>query len=338
MGITRRILFLYLTKHSGHYAAAVAIEDAVRRLDPQVETMLLDSFSHTNPVLSRVTLRAYLAALKAAPEIWEWMYDNPEFKERTARIRELLNRGSSKKLQRVLADFQPDAVVCTQAFACGVIASWKQATGRDWPALAGVLTDFVAHRYWAHEKVDLYIAPSQETKQTLVSQGVPPERVVADGIPVNERFTAFVDKAGIVKKLGLRPDLPKVLVMGGSLGLGPMKSVIRKLDKLPQPFDIVAVTGKNEELKDRLSRKGRKLRHHTTIFGFVDNVHELMEIAEIVVTKPGGITTAEALVKQLPMIIINPIPGQEAKNTEFLLSQERRGRSGECQRCDAVRR
>lgn len=322
MGITRRILFLYLTKHSGHYAAAVAIEDAVRRLDPQVETMLLDSFSHTNPVLSRVTLRAYLAALKAAPEIWEWMYDNPEFKERTARIRELLNRGSSKKLQRVLADFQPDAVVCTQAFACGVIASWKQATGRDWPALAGVLTDFVAHRYWAHEKVDLYIAPSQETKQTLVSQGVPPERVVADGIPVNERFTAFVDKAGIVKKLGLRPDLPKVLVMGGSLGLGPMKSVIRKLDKLPQPFDIVAVTGKNEELKDRLSRKGRKLRHHTTIFGFVDNVHELMEIAEIVVTKPGGITTAEALVKQLPMIIINPIPGQEAKNTEFLLSQD----------------
>jgi len=182
--MTRRILFLYLTKHSGHYAAAMAIDDAVRRLDSGVETMLLDSFSHTNPVLSKVTLRAYLAALKAAPEIWEWMYDNPEFKQRTAVIRELLNRGSSKKLQRVLENFQPDAVVCTQAFACGVIASWKQATGRNWPVLVGVLTDFVAHRYWAHEKVDLYIAPNSETKGTLVSQGVPPVRVEADGIPV----------------------------------------------------------------------------------------------------------------------------------------------------------
>jgi processive 1,2-diacylglycerol beta-glucosyltransferase len=179
----------------------------------------------------------------------------------------------------------------------------------------------VAHRYWAHEKVDLYIAPNSETKGTLVSQGVPPVRVEADGIPVGDRFTAPVDKAAVVAKHGLRPELPKVLVMGGSLGLGPMKSVIRKLDKLPQPFDIVAVTGKNEELKDRLSRKGRKLRHHTTIFGFVENVNELMGIAEMVVTKPGGITTAEALIKQLPMIIINPIPGQEAKNTEYLLSQ-----------------
>ena len=319
--MTRRILFLYLTKHSGHYAAAVAIDDAARQLDPSVQTMLLDSFSHANPVLSKVTLKAYLTVLKAAPEIWEFMYDNPEFKERTAKIRELLNRGSSKKLQRVLADFQPDVAVCTQAFACGVIASWKQATGNDSPALVGVLTDFVAHRYWAHEKLDLYIAPSEETKQTLISQGVSPERIKAHGLPVGEKFTSPVDKAAVLKTLGLKPDLPKVLVMGGSLGLGPMKSVIRKLNKLPQPFDIIVVTGKNDELKERLSRKGWKLRHHTTIFGFVENVHELMSIAEMVVTKPGGITAAEALVKQLPMIIINPIPGQEAKNTEFLLSQ-----------------
>jgi processive 1,2-diacylglycerol beta-glucosyltransferase len=319
--MTRKILFLYLTKHSGHYAAAVSIEHALRRLDPHAQTMFLDSFSHANPILSKVTLKAYLAALKAAPEIWEWMYDNPEFKERTAIIRELLNRGNSKKLQGVLDAFQPDAVVCTQAFACGVIASWKQAKRRNAPALIGVLTDFVAHRYWAHDKVDLYIAPNEETKRTLISQGVPPERVKAQGLPISEKFSRPVDQAAVLSGLKLKPGLPKVLVMGGSLGLGPMKSVIRKLDKLPQPFDIIAVTGKNQELKERLSRKGHKLRHHTTILGFVDNVHELMSIAEMVVTKPGGITTAEALVRQLPMIIINPIPGQEAKNTEFLLSQ-----------------
>ncbi len=319
--MTRRILYLYLTKHSGHYAAAVAVDEAVRRRNGRVESMLLDSFSHANPALSRVTLKAYLAALKAAPEIWEWMYDNPEFKERTKRIRDLLNRGNSRKLQTILTSFKPDVVVCTQAFACGVLASWKQRTGNRRPALVGVLTDFVAHRYWAHDEVDLYIAPNTATKATLVSQGVAPERVRVNGIPVNDRHLHASDKDVVYQSLGLKPGLPMILVMGGSLGLGPMKSVIRKLDKLPQPFYIVAITGKNEELKERLERKGQRLRHPTKIFGFVENVFDLMDAAEMVVTKPGGITTAECLVKQLPMIIINPIPGQEAKNTEFLLSQ-----------------
>jgi processive 1,2-diacylglycerol beta-glucosyltransferase len=211
-------------------------------------------------------------------------------------------------------------VVCTQAFACGVLASWKQRTGNRRPALVGVLTDFVAHRYWAHPQVDLYIAPNDATKGTLISQGVPAERVKVNGIPVNDRHLHATDKDAVYQSLGLKPGLPLILVMGGSLGLGPMKSVIRKLDKLPQPFYIVAITGKNEELKERLERKGQKLRHPTKIFGFVENIHELMDAAEIVVTKPGGITTAECLVKRLPMIIINPIPGQEAKNTEYLLS------------------
>jgi processive 1,2-diacylglycerol beta-glucosyltransferase len=318
--MTRRILYLYLTKHSGHYAAAVAVDEAVRRQDSRVESMLLDSFSHANPVLSKVTLKAYLAALKTAPEIWEWMYDNPEFKERTAKIRDLLNRGNSRKLEKILASFRPDIVVCTQAFACGVLASWKQRTGNSRPALVGVLTDFVAHRYWAHPQVNLYIAPNDATKGTLVAQGVPPERVRVNGIPVNDRYLRLASKHAVYESLGFKPGLPLILLMGGSLGLGPMKSVIRKLDKLPQPFYMVAVTGKNEELKERLERKGQKLRHPTRIFGFVENVHDLMDAAELVVTKPGGITTAECLVKRLPMIIINPIPGQEAKNTDYLLS------------------
>lgn len=318
--MARRILFLYLTERSGHHAAAVAVEQAVRRLDGDVETLMLDSFSHGNPVLSKVTLKAYLAMLRAAPEIWEFMYDNPEFKRRTRKIREVLNRGNSKKLQKLLTGFRPDAVVCTQAFSCGVLASWKQATGRRQPALVGVLTDFVAHRYWANEQVDLYVAPNEETRQTLIGQGVLPERIKAFGIPISNRFSQTVDSAGVLRSLGLRPDVPRILVMGGSLGLGPMKSVIRRLDRLPQPFDIVAIAGQNRELHERLSRRGHKLRHRIKILGFAPNMHELMEVADMAITKPGGMTTAEALTKGLPLIVINPIPGQEQKNTEFLLA------------------
>ncbi len=316
----RRILFLYLTKHSGHYSAALAIQQALLEFEPDAQTRMLDSFKHSNPVLSKVTLRAYLAMLKAAPEIWEYMYDNPEFKERTKAIREILNRGNSKKLNRVIADFRPDTVVCTQAFACGVMASWKRVNPGRPLKLVGVLTDFVAHRYWADPQVDLYIAPNDEIKTALESQGVESDRIAVTGIPTKRQFREPVDRAATLTRLGLKPEWPTILVMGGSLGLGPMKSVIRKLDKLPQPFHIIAVTGQNEKLQAALRRKGAKLRHPTRIFGFVDNIRELMEIAEVVVTKPGGITTAEALIKRLPMIIINPIPGQEQKNADFLLS------------------
>ena len=317
----QRILFLYLTKHSGHYAAAVAVENAARQLNGKVESMLLDSFSHANPFLSKMTLKAYLAALKTAPEIWEWMYDNPKFQQRTAIIRDLLNRGNSRKMEKILREFNPDVVVCTQAFACGVLAAWKQKTGNRRPALVGVLTDYVAHRYWAHPQVDMYVVPNDATRGTLIAQGVAPERIRVHGIPVSDRFSTKADKDAVYQSLDLKPGLPMILLMGGSLGLGPMKSVIKKLDQLPQPFYIVVVTGKNEELRERLERRGAKLRHQTRIFSFVENVNELMDAAELVVTKPGGITTAECLVKRLPMIIINPIPGQEAKNTDLLLAQ-----------------
>ena len=268
----QRILFLYLTKHSGHYSAAVATEEALRRLHPNVETMAIDSFSHANPLLSKVTLKAYLAVLRTAPEIWEMMYDSPEFKHRTAKIRELLNRGNSKKLHSVIAGFAPDAVVCTQGFSCGVMASWKRSTGNATIRLIGVLTDFVAHRYWADPAVDLYVTPSADVRATLVAQGVAAERVQVSGIPICEKFLQPLDKAAVIRALGLKADLPKLLVMGGSLGLGPMKSVIRKLDKLPQPFEIIAVTGQNEKLQESLERKGAKLRHHTKILGFVENI------------------------------------------------------------------
>ncbi|MGD0016121.1 MAG: glycosyltransferase [Verrucomicrobiia bacterium] len=318
--MSKRILFLYLTEHSGHYAAAMAVEQALRRCDDGIESMMLDSFSHTNPVLSKVTLHGYLAMLKAAPEIWEFMYDNPEFKQRTAKIRELLNRGNSKKLHQVLTNFAPDAIVCTQAFSCGVIASWKRATGNHKLALVGVLTDFVAHRYWADEEVDLYIAPNSETKESLLVQGVPANRIRVTGIPIAASFAQPGNKNDTLKNLGLKADVPKIVVMGGSLGLGPIKSVIRKLDTLPQPFDIIVVTGKNKRLRNELLDRRRPRRHTTKALGFVDNMHELMELAEVLVTKPGGITTAEALSRHVPMIIINPIPGQEEKNAQFLLA------------------
>jgi processive 1,2-diacylglycerol beta-glucosyltransferase len=140
------------------------------------------------------------------------------------------------------------------------------------------------------------------------------------GIPIAASFAQTGNKNAALKNLGLKADVPKIVVMGGSLGLGPIKSVIRKLDTLPQPFDMIVVTGKNKRLRYALLDRRRPRRHMTKVLGFVENMHELFELAEVLVTKPGGITTAEALSKHVPMIIINPIPGQEEKNAQFLLA------------------
>lgn len=155
-----------------------------------------------------------------------------------------------------------------------------------------------------------------------MGQGVKADRIRVTGIPIAPSFAQPGNKDIALKNLKLKPDVPKIVVMGGSLGLGPIKSVIRKLDALPQPFDIIVVTGKNKRLRDDLLKRRRPRRHTTKVLGFVENIHELIEVAEVLVTKPGGITTAEALSKHVPMIIINPIPGQEEKNARFLLAHQ----------------
>jgi processive 1,2-diacylglycerol beta-glucosyltransferase len=314
----KRVMLCYLTEGSGHHSAALALEQAMRRADAHVETMSLDPFAYANPILAKVVLKTYMSVIKTTPEIWDYLYDNQDVKQKTSKIRELFHRANSSKLDQLLRSFQPHVAVCTQAFSCGVMADWKNANKSEMP-LVGVLTDFVAHSYWGNPEVDLYLAPSRDTAENLIAQGVMPERIRVTGIPIRPVFARELDRAKTIEKLDLDPDLPKILVMGGSQGLGPVKSIIRKLDKLPHRFEILAVCGLNKKLIESLENKRDTLTHPLYVFGFVENMDELMDISAFAITKPGGLTTAEALAKRLPLIITRPIPGQEMKNTEFLL-------------------
>jgi processive 1,2-diacylglycerol beta-glucosyltransferase len=192
-----------------------------------------------------------------------------------------------------------------------------------------VITDFEAHALWMDSCVDLYCVAAEETKARLVARGAKAENIVATGIPIAAKFLSKPDGKAVRKQYGLRDDLRVLLVLSGGFGMGPVAKILAELDKVPNEFQTVVVTGRNEELRRDLAAEDRK--HPTHILGFASNMHELMEISDLVITKPGGLTSSEALAMGKPLFILNPIPGQEAANSDFLLE---RGAAGKVNRVE----
>jgi len=317
---SKKILLMYITLNSGHHRASLAIESALKEISPSVETLNINAFGYTNPILEKVINSTYMGVIKNKPEVWEYLYDNPKVLKSVQGLRDVIHRFNSKKLKTILEDFKPDACICTQAFPCGMIADYKKNLNLDLP-LFGVLTDHAPHSYWIFRDVDCYVTPSEVSKERFVKDGVPESKVKAFGIPINPRFSKGHDKNEVCKKLGLDPERPTVLIMGGSQGLGPVEKIVSVLEGIEVSFQLIVVCGVNKRLERTLSKISSRYNKKVLVFGYVENVDELMEASSIVVTKPGGLTTAEALSKDLPMIIVHPIPGQEMKNTDFLLQQ-----------------
>jgi processive 1,2-diacylglycerol beta-glucosyltransferase len=185
----------------------------------------------------------------------------------------------------------------------------------------GVLTDYAPHSYWIYDRVDRYVVPSEETAKKLVDNGIDPARIVSFGIPIDPRFREGCDRDAIFKKLSLNKDIPSVLIMGGTQGLGPIYELVKMMDRSFLEMQIIVATGTNQKLFRALTRRFRFRRKNIVILPYAINIDELMEASTVIITKPGGITTAEALCKGLPMLIVNPLPGQEAMNTRYLLKE-----------------
>ncbi|MFH1478473.1 MAG: glycosyltransferase [Candidatus Omnitrophota bacterium] len=326
----KKILLGYITLNSGHHRASLAIEEALKKLSPKVETLNINAFGYTNPVLEKIINKTYMTVIKRRPEVWDYLYDNPKVLKNVQGMRDAIHKLNSKKLKNLLEDFKPDACACTQAFPCGMIADYKKNLNLDLP-LVGVLTDNAPHSYWIFKDVDFYITPSEKSKEKFIKNGVSPDKIKPFGIPINPRFAKKNDKREICKVLGLDPDIPIILIMGGSQGLGPVEKILNVLEYAEAPFQIIVVCGINSKLKQSLSRKSQRYKRRLCIFGLVDNVDEFMEVSDIVITKPGGLTVSEALSKDLPMIIVHPLPGQEMKNTEYLLEEGVAVKADDCE-------
>jgi processive 1,2-diacylglycerol beta-glucosyltransferase len=316
----KKVLLLYISVLSGHHRAAMAIEKALRHFNPEAQVYSINSFHYTNPILERVINKTYISIIKRTPEVWEYLYDNPKVVRNTQALKEMMHRYNSSKMKNLIEDFSPDVVACTQAFPCGMVADYKSTFKKDLP-LVGILTDFYPHSYWIYDAVNIYVVASDDAKDRLIANGVPPGKIQVLGIPIDIRFNYQYDKTGIYKGLGLDETKKTVLIMGGSGGLGPIKRIVFAFNRISHDIQIVVVSGTNSRLNAYLRRRIKRINRKIVIIGYTDNIDELMSIADIIITKAGGLTVSEALAKKVPIIIINPIPGQESKNTEFLLKQ-----------------
>ncbi|HPC57383.1 MAG: glycosyltransferase [Kiritimatiellae bacterium] len=312
-----RILICYLVRHSGHHAAARAIEAEIRRLNPLADTRCLDLLETTHPTWSAVVQYAYMSTIRRTPELWEALYDNFWFDLLTRRyIRPLVQRGNSLKLRILMEAFQPDAIVCTQAHPFAVLSAYARRQGRPLP-IWGVLTDYLPHRFWHVPPADhiRYVAPSETAVQRLMILGTPAAHIHVLGIPIQADVLAARRRV-IAPSTGNR-----VLVMGGSRGLGARFATIRHLDRAQADFTIDVVTGTNRRLRRKLLAARHRFRHPIRIRGYVKDAMALMHRASLLIGKPGGLTSAEAMAVGTPMLIIRPLPGQERGNTETLVRQ-----------------
>ncbi|MFA5199387.1 MAG: glycosyltransferase [Candidatus Omnitrophota bacterium] len=313
----KRIILMYISEVSGHRSATMAIEKAIKQKRPDTEILNINAFNYTNPISEKVINRIYMEVIKRTPRVWDYLYDNPSVVKGLENIKKHVHKSNSPKLKKLFDSFNPDLVVCTQAFPCGMVADYKKTYGVKLPLVA-VLTDYIPHSYWVYDLVDYYITPTEDVSARLEKKGVNRSKIKAYGIPFDLKFNQKLSDGEIFHKLKLNPEKPVVLIMGGGQGLGPIKTVVKSLEKSRHDIQELVVAGTNKKLFRSLRRRIKHYKKNIHLYGFIQNIHELMHISKVILSKPGGVTTAEVLSIGLPMVIVKPIPGQEINNTNFL--------------------
>lgn len=325
-----RILIATVTAGGGHIAAAAAMEEAWRAARPDDTVERLDLIKFFSPLHKKIHEDGYVKLVELAPELWGMIFgktDNPAVARQMSQLRRKFPSSSRNKFIKHIQQFKPDVVLCTHYLPLETLGLLKHnsakanggAAGFKMPLVVSIVTDFEAHALWMDECVDLYCVATEGTKARLVARGAAKDNVVPTGIPIAAKFLSKPDPKAVRKQYGLRDDQPVLLVLGGGFGMGPVAQILNELDKVPGQFQTIVVAGRNEKLRQQLATQNRK--HPTHVLGFASNMHELMAVSDLIITKPGGLTSSEALAMGKPLFILNPIPGQEAANSDFLLEK-----------------
>lgn len=319
----KKVLILSASAGTGHVRAASAIETVCRRNSGVGEVVNVDALSFTNKLFRDFYSKLYLTLVKDAPTLLGWWYERSDEPWKTDKMRLLLDRLNTRPLVRLIAKLQPDITVCTH-FMPAEIISHLITQKKIQAKLSIVVTDFDFHAMWLSRAFHRYFVALDETKAYLTTLGLPADRITVSGIPVDPAFAVPTVKADLRRKLGLAQDLPVILVSAGALGVNPAEQVVKSLRQLPEKAQVVVVCGKKPEAKDRVMQelsRGGQGKVDFKVLGYVNEMPEWMGAADLLVSKPGGMTSAEAMAMGLPMVIYDPIPGQEERNSDQLLEK-----------------
>lgn len=324
MSRIKKVLILSVSAGEGHMRAAEAVKAAVNRLHPEAEVTVLDTFRYASPFMEKIVLGTYMEILKMSPVVYGYLYKQAEKSQPLSgfaktEFNRILNRFAAPKLVAYIKRIKPQAILCTHPFPLGIISLMKEKGEYSGPLLAAI-TDFTVHPFWIFPDVDCYLLAAGELAQSFQDYHYPPGRTKVTGIPIDPSFAEVRPKAALRQKWGLQSEVPAILVMGGGLGMGPLENVVKSLDTLTSDCQLVVVTGRNQDLREKLEHLQPDFKKTVKILGYVNCIEELMAGCDLMVGKAGGLTSAEAMASGLPMLIIDPIPGQEERNADFLQS------------------
>lgn len=320
-GSEASILILHATAGAGHTRAAQAIAAALKPSGRSYR--VVDILECTTALFRRLYVKSYIDLVQKAPELWGYLYDKSDVvahpDSRRARTLLAFDKVNSRAFKTVLEETKPEVVVCTHFLPLELLSDLKRRGKLTVPVHA-VITDVSPHALWVYPHIDRYHVATPSAARELFRKGFPAERISVTGIPVDPIFSHRTPPPQARAQLGL-PEKPTVLLLSGGFGVGPVTEMIASFAGAQRDLSLVVVAGKNAALEKECHALAAKLPLPVKVHGFVTNMHELMDAADLIVTKPGGLTTNEILAKGKPMALVSPIPGQEQRNCEYLLEQ-----------------
>lgn len=321
MSCLTKIFIIYTDAGVGHRRAAEALDKVTREFFPEAEISLFDVLKYTTPLFKKSYPAIYMFMVNRCPWLFGLGYYLTDIRavERIVRcFRRLTNSLHCKAFEEYMLTEKPNLVITTHWLPNEIITALKRRRKLG-SFLATCITDYYPHAFWRNRGVDLYIAPSEDLIPRLNKLGIPREKAQTFGLPIDPVFGQRFNKAEIRKQLGLDTGLFTILITSGGFGVGPIEELVTEIEKINYPLQVQVVCGKNSDLRNELNSYTQKSHHRYQIYGFVKNMDELMEASDILISKSGGLTSTEAMAKDLPLIVLYPIPGQEFSNSEFLL-------------------
>lgn len=319
-----RILIFYASYGGGHLSAAKSIKEYIEKNYKDNVVELCDCMKYINKPIEKLTTDAYKIMAKDAPKAWGMIYKLSD-KGPIFHISNFNNEVMSYKLNKMFKEFKPDIVISTHPFSTQMSAYLKK-TGKINCKIASVMTDFASQNQWlvGNKYIDYIFVSNEEMKQSIIKKGIDEKKVYATGIPLSSRFKEKYDKKAIHKEFNLDENKKTILFFGGGefgLAKETTQKILREFVKnFKDEYQIVIISGKNEKIYDKFKNIVREENKEKSaiVIEYSNKIPELMSISYIVVTKPGGLTSTESISSNLPIIIINPIPGQEEENATYL--------------------
>lgn len=319
----KKIIIFYASYGGGHLSASKAIQNYINNNYDDVETELIDCMKYVNKTIEKVSTTAYKEMAKKAPWAWGKLYFDSQ-KGPLAQISTRANTLMAIKLSKLLKEKRPDLIISTHPFGCQM-CSYLKRKGKIDTDIATVLTDFKSHIQWivGSDYINYYFVANESIKNELIAKNIDSNKIFVTGIPISEKFSLTYNKKEILESLNFEENRKTILFFGGGkLGLGKTKTIeiFKNVVENFESTQIIAISGENDYMYNAFHEiiTSNNREDNIRLFKFTDKIPEIMSISDIVISKPGGLTSSEALASYVPMIIINPIPGQEEENAIFI--------------------